>query len=195
MRHDKGRYRAARSVSAGIIAGPRAGMARAARAGHGKPSRARDQPARVRMVRNARISVVGGAGGTNPSQQGPPAPISTKLHRECGFSTNQGPSFALSEPHSMVLLMVRSRLGSPIEPGSDRGRGEQRFGFFLETVRPRGHHPPRPPLGPSDAAGDPDRPLIAGFAREKQQADDDLIARASGESRRESETEDYGLNR
>jgi hypothetical protein len=43
-------------------------------------ARARDQPARVRMVRNARISVIGGAGGTNPSQQGPPAPISTKLH-------------------------------------------------------------------------------------------------------------------
>jgi hypothetical protein len=132
-----------------------------------KPSRARDQPARVRMVRNARISVVGGAGGTNPSQQGPPAPISTKLHRECGFSTNQGPSFALSEPHSMVLLMVRSRLGSPIEPGSDRGRGEQRFGFFLETVRPRGHHPPRPPLGPSDAAGGPRQTFNRGICQGK----------------------------
>jgi hypothetical protein len=95
----------------------------------------------------------------------------------------------------MVLLMVRSRLGSPIEPGSDRGRGEQRFGFFLETVRPRGHHPPGPHWVLPMPRGDPDRPLIAGFAREKQQADDDLIARASGESRRESETEDYGLNR
>jgi hypothetical protein len=30
-------------------------------------------------------------------------------------------------------------------------------------------------------------------AREKQQADDDLIARASGDSWRETETEDYGM--
>jgi hypothetical protein len=195
MRHDKGRYRAARSVSAGIIAGPRAGMARAACAGHGKPSRARDQPARVRMVRNARISVVGGAGGTNPSQQGPPAPISTKLHRECGFSTNQGPSFASLSPIPWSYSWYDRGSARRSSPDRIAGGASSASAFSWRLFDPGGTIPPGPHWVLPMPRGDPDRPLIAGFAREKQQADDDLIARASGESRRESETEDYGLNR
>ena len=87
--------------------------------------------------------------------------------------------------------------GSARRSSPDRiaGGASSASAFSWRLFDPGGTIPPGPHWVLPMPRGDPDRPLIAGFAREKQQADDDLIARASGESRRESETEDYGLNR
>jgi hypothetical protein len=158
-------------------------------------ARARDQPARVRMVRNARISVVGGPAAPTPRNKGLPLRFRQNYTESVGFLQIKGQVLPSLSPIPWSYSWYDRGSARRSSPDRIAGGASSASAFSWRLFDPGGTIPPGPHWVLPMPRGDPDRPLIAGFAREKQQADDDLIARASGESRRESETEDYGLNR